>query len=257
MRRAFNDTAIITDDNEKIMGVNLGFDFCAEHEFGIKRLYQDFGMKREEELGYESVRNTIAPKGLFFQLKKSSAALIYQRFANSPKDLEDVLRYTLYLPSGDETGIACAWSGESFGLNVPNIYKNVPKMLYEAFLEKNGIIILGGNKNPFARGGLMLLDYALISEKWKEEARKSDSEYREEQRKFRQIENESGIFELMKKSGKEFYYLSIGRLDEKGQPLWWLNPSEQQKYESGWYHTEELKQWAEDKGPVVERRKNR
>ena len=256
MRRSFNDTEFIKDDNERIIGVNLGYDFCAEHEQGIKGLYRSFGMKLEDELGFESKRNALVPQGLFYLPKKNSSAILYNPFASSPKDLEWVLKEELCLRSYDGTErIAGAWDEESFGLNVPFAQNGVPKMLYDAFQAKNGVITLSGRNNPFANSGLLLLDYTKIPEEVKAKAREDDKARREEQRKFRQMEKESGVYELLEKSRKRFFALSVQRLDKDGQPLWWLNPYDQQTYSWGWYHTEDLKQWAEDKGPVVEKKK--
>jgi hypothetical protein len=256
MRRAFSDTDVITDSNGQIIGVNLGYDYCAEHEWGINSLYRSFGMKLEDELGYESRKNTVVPEKLFHISKKGSAVLIFHPYFSSPKDLEHVIKRELYLSDGPEgKKMVGAWDESSFGLHVPLAQREIPKMLYDAFQANNGVIMLSGKKNPFANNGLLLLDYAQIPEDIKVQARADDKAGREQQAMFRKMEQESGVFELLKNSGKRFYYLGIRRLDEKGQPSWWLNPSEQHKYESGWYTTEQLKLWAEDKGPVVEKRK--
>ena len=57
--------------------------------------------------------------------------------------------------------------------------------------------------------------------------------------------------EAFKGDLERFYSLSIREYDEDGSPLWWLNPAERGKYHAGWYHTEDLKKWAENKGPVI------
>jgi hypothetical protein len=258
MRRSFNDTDFIKDDNKRIIGVNLGFDFCAEHEVGIKGLYRSFGMKLKDELGFESKRNTLVPQRLFYFLEKGSAVLVFNPYAESPKNLEWVMKHDLYLRNHDGVDkVAGAWDEESFGLHVPSAQNGVPKMLYDAFQAKNGVITLSRSNNPFAGSGLMLLDYTKIPEEAKIKAREDDKSYREEQRKFRQMEKESGVYELLENSGKRFFYLGVQKLDKDGQPLWWLNPYDQQTYSWGWYHTEDLKKWANNEGPVVEKKKDR
>ncbi|MBN2459757.1 hypothetical protein JXB28_05725 [Candidatus Woesearchaeota archaeon] len=259
MRRSYSDVEIIKSGDGKIIGANLGFDFCAEHEWGIKGLYRDFGMKLEEELGFESRKNTLVPKSLFYIQKQKSSALIYNSYASRPDDLEHLLKgeldFDYLISSNPDKAIAAAWDERSFGLHVPAKHNEVPKMLYEAFESKNGIIMLSGRRNPFANSGLLLLDYTKIPEENKAQARADDKAGREEQALYRKMEQDSGVFELLKQSGKSFYSLGIRRLDKEGKPMWWLNPCEQQKYESGWYTTEQLKEWAEDKGPVMEKRK--
>jgi len=56
---------------------------------------------------------------------------------------------------------------------------------------------------------------------------------------------------LSRKAKKEFFYLKIRSIDKNGKPSWWLNPYEQQKYEAGWYSTQDLLDWANDKGKVL------
>jgi hypothetical protein len=39
--------------------------------------------------------------------------------------------------------------------------------------------------------------------------------------------------------------------------MYWLNPREQDIHNYGWFTVEELKQWAENKGPVMMTKKQR
>ncbi|MBR9702810.1 hypothetical protein GOV10_02130, partial [Candidatus Woesearchaeota archaeon] len=59
----------------------------------------------------------------------------------------------------------------------------------------------------------------------------------------------SGIHELLEEKGKEYIFLGVKSFDKEDNAEWWLNG-----YGSvcGWYNTEDLKLWAEDKGPVIE-----
>jgi hypothetical protein len=252
MRRAYHDTDFIKDDNKIIFGINLGYDFCAEHEWGIKELRQDFGLKLEGKLGFEARKNMIVPEGLLY-FEKGSAVMIYHPFIREAGNLEHLLKGELQLDDNKE--VAGAWNEGSFGVNAILKHKKIIKGMYDAFQSKNGVIMLSGRNNPFANSGLMLLDYTKIPEKTKTDFREDDRKCREEQKMFRKLEKESGVFELLEKSGKEFMALSIEQLDENGKPFWWLNPWEQQKYNYGWYHTKELKQWAQDEGPIVKKKK--
>lgn len=44
MRKAHNDVDFIFDDNKALIGVCLGYDYCAEHEWGIKGIKQALGI---------------------------------------------------------------------------------------------------------------------------------------------------------------------------------------------------------------------
>jgi hypothetical protein len=42
MREAYNEVKIIKDENDVFLGISLGFDFCAEHERGIRGIQSTF-----------------------------------------------------------------------------------------------------------------------------------------------------------------------------------------------------------------------
>ena len=41
MRRAFYDTQWMHDANGQCFGLILGYDFCAEHEFGVSGIHRN------------------------------------------------------------------------------------------------------------------------------------------------------------------------------------------------------------------------
>ena len=45
MRTAYMESSFI-ENGKDYVGVNLGFDFCAEHEFGIKYIEEKFGLQK-------------------------------------------------------------------------------------------------------------------------------------------------------------------------------------------------------------------
>jgi len=161
--------------------------------------------------------------------------------------LEHLLKDELAL---EEKELAAAWDEGSFGVKVISKHREVLTMLDNAFQNKNGVIMLSGKDNPFANRGLLLVDYSKIPEETKNEFRKNDKEYRDEQAMFRKMEQESRVYELLKESKKGFIALHIARLDENRQPLWLLNPLDR-SCKWGFYTTEQLRQWAKDEGPVL------
>jgi len=247
MRKAYNGMDFLRDDKENIMGINLGYDYCAEHEWGIKRLQEDFGLKFEEELGFEARRNTKTPKMRYIK-KESSVALIYAPDYYEAS-LENLLKGELALEG--ERELATAWDESSFGVNVISKHGEILRTLRDAFQNKNGIIMLSGNTNPFSNSGLLLVDYSKIPEETKNDFRKEDKEYRDKQAMFRKMEQESGVYDLLKESGKDFFALHITKLGVNGQPVWLLNPCDQRSCKWGFYTTEQLRQWARNEGPVL------
>ncbi len=243
------------DEKNNVIGINLGFDFCAEHEWGIKDLQEDFGIKiGGRKLGFEARRNTKVPEGLTYSKKDN--ALIYTPFPSTDARLEHIIKHTMIFDEKREE-IGSAWSDESFGVKAIGEHAWIIKELYDAFQNKNGVIMLSGRSNPFANSGLILLDYETIPNDYKKRFRDDERKYLQEQKTFRKLEQESGVYELLEKNNKRFFFLKIKQFDDEGKPQWWLNPFDQDKYKAGWYTTEDLKKWAEDKGPVIDRRKRR
>lgn len=268
MKNCTNDKEFITID-EKIIGINLGWDYASEHEWGIDELHQYFGIDRKKP-GFEGLRNTIIPDDIFLakcsiydleSKEERNVVLAYQpgmvSYSKSATHLEEIIgmivKNNLYYQN--EAGIASAWSESDFGVMVREDEGYVLENLLDAFQNKRGIIMLGGRTSPFGNSGLLLVDYSLLPEKTKKEFKEEDIAVRKEKTMYSRLEKESGVIELLKKAGKSWCSLSVQGLDDKGEPLWWLNPYDQRNHQYGWYHTEDLKLWAEDKGPVMEMRR--
>lgn len=245
IRCSAEEAKLVSVNGGEILGVNLGYDYAAEHESGIKSLAQAFGIEWKI-MGYEGRKNTIVPHELVFY--EPHSALIYMPNGCSDRFLEHLLQGELSLEGQQK--LAGAWSEQDFGLRVAAEYAPLVKELYEAFRQKNGIITLSP-MGPFGGRGLILLDYRKIPENIKIDAREVDRKKRKAQELFRRLEQESGVFDLLRSKGLNYYYLRINRLNRKGEPLWWLNPEQQHLYHAGWYTTEDLKKWADGKGPIV------
>lgn len=251
--------------DDKIIGINLGYSFASEHEWGIKELRTAFGHKTEE-LGFEGFVNTVIPKGLCLirdapGKEKGDMALIYVpingiMLRHYDGSIEDICRsasdrnLNLY----ESRDIAAAWSESDFGVKVRKDNSAVLEDLFDAFNNKSGIIMLGP-RGFMGNSGLSLLDYAKIPQEERDRVREQHKEAIETKALYKRLEDESGVIELLKKAGKNWCSLSVQGLDDGGEPLWWLNPYDQRNHQCGWYHTEDLKLWAEDKGPVMEMRK--
>jgi len=260
MRRATGETEFVNLENI-IIGVNLGYDFCAEHEWGIRGLRSDFGIDANAGYGFVSAKNSVMPEGLkLFEGKTDLLVYLNYWFPGdkNPEQrinerVDDLKKRELSLYG--ERELACGWSDRDFGIHATRKHRDVLRNLYGAFQTMNGIIVLSGNTNPFANSGLLILDYRKIPDAAKAEAEANDKKGRDEQAFYKKLEQDSGVRELLKTAGKSYLALNIRRLDENNQPLWWLNGGKGPGYYDawGWYTTDALKQWAEEKGPVVEK----
>ncbi len=287
MRRGYN-CSFIRDTHGEIFGINLGADFTAEHEWGIKGICRYFDISRElsHELdGFDGRKNNKFPND-----KESSIELdghgemyileqknLYGIIFNYPKKyLDGLLKGELKIYNDDEyyrnrcsavnngikekdqKDLACAWDENSFAfVTTPTVERKAfVNKLFESFKNLSGVVMLGG-RVFIENAGLVLLNYDKIPEDIKEEFRNKDIKAKKDQELYQKLEQKSGVFEALKKSNKTFFYLGIQSLDKNENPRWWLNPMEQQKYEANWYSTQDLLNWANNKGKVLKKKEGR
>jgi hypothetical protein len=255
---AGSDGRILLCDEKTALGIDLGADFTAEHERGIGGLMKAFGLPYKTELGYEALKVTTVPVGLWHQEKGNSSLLIYDphllfNMKNNPEEtiqslMENDLSVTRHNP---ERGFVGAWSKDSFGINVDTrTNPDIAKELYNALIAKDVVITMRAGKF-IANRGLTLLIYSRIPDEEKIKFREEDKRGRELQKFMEELEKKSGVIELLRDKKKEYFYLHVKRLDGQGQACWWLNPYDQDKYYCGWFSTKDLIDWANDKGEVV------
>jgi len=76
MRKAFHDYGLL-EHEEEFVGVSLGYDYCAEHEWGIKRMKELFAIPEstKDNLGIKCRTITNCPDRLSFK-KDGNYALL-------------------------------------------------------------------------------------------------------------------------------------------------------------------------------------
>lgn len=267
MRRGYDGDFLTDGDN--LVGVSLGSDFTSEHEWGIKKLLKNFGINRNEsQFGIEARKITKIPDRLIHSAKKDESYLILPHDTYSEKFTEENIwvkkkqhgcissELNLYKPRNipnrePELGktFVTAWDSETFGIHVKgeDFQKKLEK-IYQAFLVKDIAIWLGGHDNPFQNSGLILGIASQVPKIHKQTMYDSDKDYFE----LKQSASATGLEDFLKKAGKGFFSLSPKWKDKETKTIhWWLNPLEQQIYNSGWFSEEDLRLWVEDKGPVM------
>lgn len=286
MRRATHDYSILNLDDGTFIGYCLGFDFCAEHESSIRGLRSEFGMPEEkvnrDNYGiryrtatevpqfvtwFESTNSWDAvPEGKKRKKKMSDkfGYLIVRDSYSRPltpadinsKYLDSLLEATIYWRVED---MSCAWDEKSFGIRVrgeTNI-QNLKK-LYEAILKKDVCVFPGGNGkgNPFSRPGLVVAIRSLIPDEFAKLHDDSDLETIEVREAFEATE----IEKTLKEAGKGWFALSpkFHKNEDGSRKLMvWLNPYEQNRYNSCWCSIDDLKDWAANKGKVIKTNEQR
>jgi len=263
MRRSFEGEVLTEKD--RFYGFNLGADFCAEHEWGIKGIRNAFGIGLDStQFGIENRRVTSIPEDLEYKSKYSfktafneHSEMSYLFYANlyGEKGIGN-RRLGEFAPSrsrfkNDEKNIyGAAWSEDSFAVSA--IYphgKDQLKELHTAIKKKEAAIWLGGG-GFFLNSGLVIAIIPHLPADIIEKMAAADKERFE-------VEKEvaaSGIREFLEQKGKKYFALSPRR-EASGKIVYWLNPYEQDIHNYGWFHEEDLRQWADNKGPIMMKKK--
>lgn len=243
MRRGQQPCFIAADDGS-VIGVSLGSDFCAEHEWGIKSLRAAFGLPDSEEVfGLGRRQITKVPTGLQWFMKDGTSGFGFvSPYCRKPDEyLRDELR------SWGGTTLAGAWSDTDFGAASTDAAEIAYlREVFDAFMQKDGAIFMGGTKVPvFDNPGLVLAIASRIPTEYVEGWDKADREALS----IKQDMERTGIKELLAKAGRRYYALSPAR-QKDGSLRYWLNPMEQNANNFGWYSEADLRAWAEGKGPI-------
>ena len=182
MKRASHSNGLIFDDG-KFIGIALGYDYCAEHEWGIDGLKRLFGMPRTsaKNIGIKCRTITIVPPIIFkehvvnkgsMKIKKGKYAILYTKnkyvdneilpypLHNWVEELNLNFKWNSKKPDSKNDNIITAWDDESFGVGVMGEDEvEYLKELKTAIDEKRLTIAVTDlrKRNPFAGSSLCLL----------------------------------------------------------------------------------------------------
>lgn len=261
MRRAYNNVKFI-EDEKTFYGVSLGYDFCAEHEWGIKSLKSLFGID-STKMGIAG--RTITKNDSVFFMQGDKAVLR----TNKRYDFQDELTFKNAICSQlslyDKQVLTTAWDENSFGVAVKGI-ENVNKLkeLHEAFLRKDIIIgTLAPILPAFENASLSLL----IKSKLPKEAIDQMMHVDKKAQDLLDYEKKIGVTKLKeKKSGykAEKYFMACSpkwinyedkeakekrkrELNTKYDIVFWVNYSDDDD-NYGWYTAEDIIKWLSTPG---------
>lgn len=284
MRKAGKCEFLTTEDGKTMVGVVLTGNFCAEHECGIQRIRDTFGINEEKEerfgplawwrkitggnkpvFGLDKRKITRLPEGyskLIFgetkfsfneyekgkktTVKADMAFLGMDSFYSTSLSPEQTFEKRIKEETYNKKEAEGWWSEEDFLVASEN--KEFIKELHEAFLRKDIAMWTGQfTQNPFAPAGFIIA----ITSRVPEEGRKTMYDADEDYYNLKLAAQKTGIYEKLEKAKKEYYALSPRWKDEeKKEVQFWLNPQEQRSNNSGWYSVSELEEWIEGKGPI-------
>jgi len=225
MRAASQDYAIITDESgEQFLGIALGYDYCAEHEWGIKEIKQRFGIPEgsRKNMGVASRSITKNIPNLIFKketYKKQKFALLFTGYqywregeeVHIPRDFENYksnihwrVDYDAKNPRegrDSKDPMVTAWSGSGFGVGVMGEKESKwLEELYEAFNNVNVVIAMINHRayNPFAGTSLSLMIKDRLPKEVSDMMYAADNEYFDRE----DYEKKTGVPKLKEKLQK-------------------------------------------------------
>lgn len=283
MRKGYE--AFIISAEDQLLGINLGADYCSEHEWGIDKIRNAFGILPsivdETKFGANAQNNPDKKK--VFGLPRRQITLVpssedFQWFTYTPTwrdgkfegfifvkyGLKHLLNndsfmreYLVGSPSEKsrltsleekerpKTGLYTAWSSGDF-MAVSNEPEQIEQLrTLYDAFEKKDIAIWIGGGGAFQNAGLVIAMISRMPSEYISEWAEKDREVYQT----RKAAHKTGIEERLRKAGKEFFALSPKR-NEDGEIIFWLNPMEQRQNNFGWFTVKDLDDWIEGKGPI-------
>lgn len=265
MRRGFNGCIFKREDGVPF-AINLGADYCAEHEWGIAGIRWMLGCpddvdglkrysstrKETELLPYLGTRTI---KGIFYLVLST-----YTPYFHTEDGKFDP-RTRRELTISDEQKWSAAWCENEFGIAVDkksdsDVFAFVKTI--QKHIEKGDIACWFGGveaRNPFSRAGLVIGIPSLTPKEIDEAMVKAH----DDERALKAADGATGIQTLLKKKmGNVFHNCSPRWVDRdrdksctKHPVIYWLNSIGPY----GWYTVEELTDWANGvSGNVIDTR---
>lgn len=254
MRNSYNGKFIFGDDG--LIGINLGADYCTEHERGLKNIKYILGINSENEFGVERRRATKVNYLNWFENNKYIGFTLFNFYSEENRLAwlpRDGFRY-----SDEEKSFYAGWSDGGFHIITDKptkknkIEKTVErvKKIFEALQSINVVVWLGGG-GVFENAGLCIG----IADKMPKDIFDMWYKVDKERNDVKVAFENTGIEKFLKDAGKKWFALSPSMVN--GQLKVWLNPYEQQKYNCGYFTIDELKLWAKDDGPIMMNKTNK
>lgn len=248
MRNSYNGKFIFGNDG--LIGINLGADYCSEHEWGIRDIGYYLGINPEAEFGLAR-RKTNQVKNLsWYENNKIAGLMLYPFY--SEEDRMNWKPRDGFSYSDKEKSFYAGWSGTGLRILADKPTKKIKsektieriKLIYDALNSINAVVWLGGG-GVFENAGLCIG----IVDKMPQDIFDSWAKVDKERFDVKVAFEKTGIEKLLADAGKR--YIALSPSMHNGKLKAWLNPREQDKYEYGLFTIGELKLWAKDQGRVM------
>lgn len=268
MRQAYHDYQFLMI-NDQFVGVSLGHDYCAEHEWGIKGIIRGLGIPTttRKNVGIKCRTITNAPmEDIQYCEFNEYTYLIYRVNASrwsKTKLCDDDLRENGFTNKNPElfkkTGILTSWDENGFAIiGLGDESRIRLKLLYENFKIKNIAITYLGNNNPFTNSSLSILIADKMPKQFLDEMIKIDTQDLDLQNRIKKLD----LVGKARKQGLDYHhfhaispkFIQYGATSKQLQEIkksrgWntkydvivWVNGSADQGY--GWFTVEDVLEW--------------
>ena len=270
MKRGENKCGLLLQGNS-ILGISLGFDFAAEHEWGIKKLKNKLGIPEEIKTWKDYlIKKNVYARHHFEEKDKTNWSFITSLDASKGVPRR-VYEYIHSMPNDDF--INCWWDGDDFLIifnwNVGNTQEDLLDQLYNLFKNKRMMVAVGSiyeylDKESFEIGGLVFVDSKKVPNKVLTQV---DREIKAKENLHKNVDK-SGIVDRVKAKQKEwreqypnsmdtpwdYFALSPKETTDENTAydfVFWLNPRHQQDLMFGWVTVEDLEDWINEKGRII------
>lgn len=268
MRKASENYGLIKDSNGTFVGVAMGHDYCAEHEWGIREIKNYLGITRSIPALYEPEmksfwfrRKVWRSGGWKNKLIKNSVPICSGSMADTSgntwfylcitslgsyfqNESHLVPRIIRTFPNGNNPDVRTAWDEKEFCIWFKDEDKQIE--LADAFHNKNIMItsIKDGSDNFNMNSGYAILIASKTPQSFRNNIDLEDKLLIKKQKEAWA----TGIYRKIPKT----MYMALSPLydTETKELIFWLNPNEQDLFNSGWYTVEQLLEWLEGKGPI-------
>ena len=252
MKQGRNESFVFDEETKDLVGVCLGADYAAEHEWGIEKLLQNFDCdKKKLGLYARKIRSSKHLSSGSFTLKKEE-----WYFITSCKYLE-ASKYFEGKFSTDEattnSKIATFWDTQDFAVYSTH-KESIDKLV--SWFNDNDIVITTAGKQIFTNNGLYLLKSTAIPKSMYEDSVNSDKKYTDCKDK---LEKSKG-FKLLKQKDEEWrdkYPFVMNSpwsyicLSPHGNS-YWLNHHSQSYLYWGSVSVKDVEDWANEKpGKII------
>jgi hypothetical protein len=256
MKIAYQGKEFLRSPEGELVGVGLGFDFTAEHEWGIDEIKASLGIKgtptsSRDAAGLKPRTATVVPRNLIWLDLKApdgkgpmaALGLVPQgRFKDDVFREEDAVR-TVHADGYNLSRyeILSAWDSRHF-LCLAHGEKGVAdlKTMHEAFVARDIVIGFRSETVPWlSAAGLAFLIRSRVPQAAVDEITAEDQD---RIRLFSTVEK-SGIEKRLKKAGKDIIGLSPEWADKAKTSVVVYLSSRDRSVEDGYYTLEQLDRW--------------